>query len=277
MASTKDIAALAARVDSLTALIEKMALASTATTATVTPPTTTTETTNDAPKTAQRAARRQNRQANVKTEPTNVIKYPKADAGTVTGTVVRHAGGARHGYGMLVKTATGERWVNTPRANGGQPLLAVYSEGQSVTFNVNEGGFLVKTDAPVKTATTKTAPMTTTKTNMVTSAPAPTTLRVTASPTAYAVVTKSGEMCPKCAGSHYNESFRKRELECFERVYTLVTGKTPGGVKDADFTRWVQADGFEKAAPAAVPQTKTPRLTAAQKAARRAKLSHVQN
>lgn len=78
---------------------------------------------------------------------TDKPKHVKATEGVVTGTVVRHAGGAREGYGLLVKTSDGERWVNCVRANHGPALFKGLTEGQSVSFRVRDGGFVVTDNA----------------------------------------------------------------------------------------------------------------------------------
>lgn len=74
-------------------------------------------------------------------------KHDKAEEGIVIGTVVRHAGGGRAGYGLLVATAQGEQWVNCVRANNAPALFEGLTEGQKVSYRVKAGGIVVTDDA----------------------------------------------------------------------------------------------------------------------------------
>lgn len=179
-------------------------------------------------------------------------KFPKANAGTITGTVVRHAGGPRAGYGMLVATTSGEVWVNCVKAGGRPALFLNIPVGATVSYDVNDAGYVAGSEpiAPVgqqqtlpantpkrRKAASQTMPTTTTVAALMT-APAPTLAPVTPS---VPVLGRVGKGCLMCAGNHGNEGSQKRELECLERIYFQQTTKVAGGIFDDAFTSWARS------------------------------------
>lgn len=209
---------------------------------------------NAAPKsTTPRTTKNTQPQAATETAP----RFPKAPMGTITGTVVRHAGGPRAGYGMLVKTPTnGDVWINCVKAGGRPALFATIPVGATVEYAVNEAGYVV-TDStspiippvgqqrtlPANTpkrrkAASQTTQHTTTVAALMT-APAP--VMAPPAPTQKPVkLGETGKGCRMCGGNHGNEGTQKRELECLERIYFQQTGKTAGGIFDAAFTVWTR-------------------------------------
>lgn len=173
-------------------------------------------------------------------------KFPKANAGTITGTVVRHAGGPRAGYGMLVATQNGEVWVNCVKAGGRPALFSNIPVGATVSYDVTDAGYVAGSEPAPAPTQQHIIPANTPKRRKAASQTTSTTTTVAAlmtapAPTQKPTIGRVGKGCPMCGGNHGNEGTQKRELECLERIYFQQTGKTAGGIFDDAFTTWARS------------------------------------
>lgn len=282
-AQTARIDAIETAVQSLLAsqqtIIETLARLATPQTANAAPQTANAGTVRRSQSRAAKAARRAARSTNQATQAATAKtgpSFPKANAGTVSGIVVRTA---RQGYGVLVATTDGERWLNSPYA--GPPIFSTLTVGQPVSYTVKDGGYIVS-EAPQPTSVeesaipcvcgrgqaaqirlgkitqiiacdacqddrenaTPAAPQTATRRRAARQQTSTAALVADTAPaapqTVKATIGQAGE-CVACGGRHTHDSVQKRILECLSRQYTRETGSEPNGVLDATFTAWAQA------------------------------------
>lgn len=181
------------------------------------------------------------------TTPADKLKFPKAAAGAITGTVYQHAV-RRFGFAVVVNSAEqGKVWVNTVQANGGLPLFADLKLGQQVAYVVKESGHIV-IDEPAATAATAASKTPKAAAPQTVTPKAATTMKLVA----FGPV---GDPCPHCGGKHSNEGKAYREMQCLGRIYLAETGKTAGGMWDMPFISWAHGKRgqTEQALPAPTP------------------------